>query len=153
MIISRLDILLLLLLTIMAILMMVGAKRLSQNQYSNLLVGVVITSATLTSLFQLYDVAVDGSTIVHSAIFSITQLAIYGLASKLWLKINYKKSTSTQKKMMHFASHSILLIFIVASYWLKSGNPLFIMLIYPICAFSISLIEEIIEKSLAMTTK
>lgn len=151
--ISRLDILLLLLLAVMGILMMVGARRMSQNQYSKLLVGIVITSAILTSLFQWYDVAVDGSTIVHSAIFSITQLAIYGLASKLWLKINYKKSTSTQKKMMHFASHSFLLIFIVASYWLKSGNPLIIMLIYPICAFSISLIEEIIEKSLAMTEK
>lgn len=147
--ISRTDVLLLLLLALMAILMMAYSKRLSQSQYSKLLIGIVIASAIITTLFQWYDVAVDGNTIVHSAIFSITQLAIYGLASKLWLKINYKSSAPHIKKLMHLLSHSMLLIFIVASYWIKSANPLVIMLVYPICGFSISLIEEVIEKSLS----
>jgi hypothetical protein len=145
---SSLDLFLILLLIAMGSLIIIGAGRMPQSRYSQLLIGIIITSAILISLFQIYDIDVEGNSAAHSAIFSISQLAIYGLASNLWLRINYQKSTLLQKKLMHVCSHTIFITFIVSSYWLKSLYPLINVLIYPFCGFSISLIQAAIGKKL-----
>ena len=143
---SQIDQLLILFLILMAALIAVGSQKLKHDAYSRLLIGIIISSVLVISLFQIYDVGLEAATATHSAISAITQLAIYGLASKLWLKLNYPDFTKMQQRIVHVLAHGGLALFALFSFWLKNNYPLALILLYPLSGISISLLEESIER-------
>ena len=145
---SNLDAMVVALFIAMSALMLLTSARMNHQAYSNLLIGIICSSALITVFFQLFDVGLESASAAHTSIFALSQFATYGLASKLWLKINYRRLSRAQKITVHVVAHSVLLLFIVSNYWLRANLPLAFILAYPLCGFSISLMEEYIEKSL-----
>ncbi|MDO8693345.1 MAG: hypothetical protein Q7J51_04545 [Sheuella sp.] len=132
----------------MSILMVWSGHKLSKKNYSRLLILIILTSAALIVLFQVKHAGPEGNSAAHSLITILGQLAIYGLATKLWLKINYVKTSKAAHIAMHVIAHSSLLIFIFLNYWIKNNYPVVSILVYPVCAFSLSLIEQSIQNAL-----
>lgn len=142
------DLLLIILLFSLAGIMAIGARKLNKPTYSKLLLGIIVFSLVLMILFQIYDLSIEGATPVHSAIFYLAQLAIYGLASSLWIRMNYAKASRRSQIAMHVIAHSTLITFILTNYWLSNSYPIALIIMYPLCGFSISLIRDSIEKVL-----
>lgn len=123
-----------------------GANKLPRNLYSLILVVIVFVSSSLTILFYEFDIELSNSTPLHTGLLAFAQYGVVTLASKLWFSLNYSRLGRASKFLINFIIFGSLFTLVVANYWVKSINPVYVLLIYPLASLSLSLIAETIEE-------
>lgn len=123
-----------------------GANKFPRNLYNLILLAIVFVSSSLTILFYEFDIELSNSTPLHTGLLAFAQYGVVTLASKIWFSLNYSQLGKVSKFLINFIIFGSLFTLIIANYWVKSINPVYVLLIYPLASLSLSLIAENIEE-------
>lgn len=99
-------------------------------------------------IFHIYFLSNEEQVPIHSAVLTLAQFAVLGLAFKLWLSKNYHGFPHLVRVIFHVIAHSAFVLIIMIGYWAQTNHPLLIFLLYPLAGLSVSLVGESVEEAI-----
>lgn len=128
-------------------LILYSPKKLTRNQYGQLMAVIFIASCFVIIWFHETVIDMSKSSLIHSAILGLAQVGTLTLTSKIWFSINYKRLNKHFQTGLQIFLFGSLLSIAGFSYWLYKLSPEVQLMLYPFASLAISLTAEKIEEN------